>query len=253
MNQTPYRAIFFDLDGTLLPMDLDEFMHRYLDSLGAFVASHGLDTKSFSQGLLAGIKAMAEDESERSNSEVFWDTFYRLVPEDPKTWTPLFEDFYENRFGLIGKEVVANPCAAKAIEVLKDKGYPLVLATMPMFPLRAVEWRLEWAGINPKVFERITNFENSTSVKPKLGYYQETLLAGELKPEEVLMVGNNTKEDLACMELGIDAYLITDHLINPNNFDLETVKHGGFEDFLEWVKSLPPCTNPAPSFITTVV
>lgn len=245
MNQTPYRAIFFDLDGTLLPMDLDEFMQGYMGSIGKFAATNGMDIEAFKQGLGAGIKAMASDESGKSNAEVFWDTFFGLVPEDRATWLPLFEDFYENHFGLIGEGVEATPYAAQSIATLKEKGYPLVLATMPMFPLRAVEHRCEWAGVDPKVFERITNFENSTSVKPKLEYYAENLKAAGLKPEEVLMVGNNTREDLACLDLGMDAYLITDNLINPNDFDLDTVKHGTFEEFAAWVKDLPTCQNPS--------
>lgn len=248
MDQTPYRAIFFDLDGTLLPMDLDEFMHAYFEALGTFVTSHGLETKSFSKALLSGIQAMAADDSDRMNSEVFWETFYTLVPEDRENWDPLFEDFYENTFGQIGEGAASNPCAAQSLQILKEKGYPLVLATMPMFPRRAVEWRCTWAGVDPQMFERITTFDNSTSVKPKLAYYQENLDAAGLKPHEVLMVGNNTREDLACMELGMDAYLITDYLIDPEDFDLSTVRHGSFKDFVEWIQGFAPCADPAPSF-----
>lgn len=253
MNQTPYRAVFFDLDGTLLPMDLDEFMGKYMGSIGRFISSHGLDIEVFSKALHSGITAMAQDDSQQSNAAVFWDRFFEIVPKDRETWLPIFEDFYENEFGLIGEGVKENPCAAESINTLKEKGYPLVLATMPMFPIRAVEWRCEWAGIDPAVFERMTNFENSSSVKPKLAYYEENLKAANLKPEEVLMVGNNTREDLACMELGMDAYLITDCLINPNDFDLHKVKHGSFEEFAAWVKTFDQCENPAASITADCV
>ena len=33
-----YTTVFFDLDGTLLPMDTDVFMKRYFKALGAFAA-----------------------------------------------------------------------------------------------------------------------------------------------------------------------------------------------------------------------
>ena len=36
-----YRAIFFDLDGTLLPMDLDEFLNAYFARLIGFAADDG--------------------------------------------------------------------------------------------------------------------------------------------------------------------------------------------------------------------
>ena len=59
------------------------------------------------------------------------------------------------------------------------------------------------------------------------------------------MVGNNTKEDLACMQLGMPAYLVTDCLLNPNDFDVESVQHGTMADLLAFVRALPDCANPA--------
>lgn len=245
MKQTSYKAVFFDLDGTLLPMDLQEFLTNYMGSIVKFAAKKGMDIEVFQKGLNTGIKAMSVDDTQECNATVFWDTFFEIVPEDREQWIPLFTEFYENEFGLIGKNVEKNPFVAKTIAVLKEKGYPLVLATMPMFPRRAVEWRCEWAGVDASVFERITTFENSTSVKPKLAYYAENLKAAGLKGEEVLMVGNNTKEDLACLQLNMDAFLVTDHVINPNDFDVSTVKHGTFEEFYAWVQDLPECAEPA--------
>ena len=55
------------------------------------------------------------------------------------------------------------------------------------------------------------------------------------------MVGNNTREDLAAMQLGLDGYLVTDWLLNPDDFDIETVKHGSMADFLQFVQDLPEC------------
>ena len=39
----PYRAIFFDLDGTLLPMDQDAFVKRYFGILSKYFAAVGFD------------------------------------------------------------------------------------------------------------------------------------------------------------------------------------------------------------------
>ena len=240
-----YRAIFFDLDGTILPMDVDEFMEKYVAALIRFVVFHGLDVDVFRKGLFGGVQAMASHAGEQSNAAVFWDVFFDLVLGNRDIWIPLFEQFYENEFNAVGKDVVANPYAAESIKVLQEKGYPLLLATQPMFPLQATKCRIAWANVETHAFCRITHFENSTSVKPKCAYYEENLQAAKLKPHEVLMVGNDTHDDLVCLELGMDAYLITDFLINRNNYDLSTVKHGSFGDFLAWAKSLPPCANPA--------
>ena len=210
MAPRTYRAIFFDLDGTLLPMELDEFLGAYFEAIAGFVARQGLDAKAFSAGLKAGIGAMASHDDGRTNHEAYWEAFFQHA------------------------------------EALAAKGYPLVLATMPMFPRRAVEWRLAWAGVDASKFARVTSFENSTSVKPKLAYYAENVAACGLSGDDVLMVGNNTVEDLAIRGLGADAFLVTDHLLDPTEgFDLGSVKHGTMEEFAAWAEELPPCADPA--------
>lgn len=248
MTTRTYRAIFFDLDGTLLPMDVDVFMKQYFAVLGKRMLSLGVPQEAFMTGMKRGIMAMATNDTGLANSELFWPAFmsemHNYVADDVDISSEI-ADFYENEFGLIGQHFETNPAAARAIEVLKSKGYPLVLATMPMFPRRAVEWRARWAGIDPSVFSRITTFDNSTSVKPKPNYYAETLAACGLNGGDVLMVGNNTKEDLAAMALGCDGYLITDNLIDPIEYDISQVKHGSMQEFALWVDALPLCVNPA--------
>ncbi len=256
MNRT-YRAICFDLDGTLLPMDIDLFMSSYFKRIAAYAAAHGLDPELFVTAVRGGVRAMAMSDDERLNSEVFWEEFARIYGDTPHGDTPhgdtpsiddiraIANAFYEEDFGHIGDGIQPNPAAARAINVLREKGYPLVLATMPMFPLRAVKHRLEWAGIDPDNFARITHYENSRTTKPRQTYYAENLAAMGLKGEDVLMVGNNTMEDLSFMDLGADAWLVTDWLLDPVHFDIESVKHGSMEDFANWCESLPECENPA--------
>ena len=71
------------------------------------------------------------------------------------------------------------------------------------------------------------------------------LRAAELKAD-VLMVGNNTVEDLGIRSLGADAFLVTDHLLDPTDgFDLGGAKHGTIEEFAAWAEALPACTSPA--------
>jgi len=133
------------------------------------------------------------------------------------------------------------------VNLLREKGYRLYLTTMPLFPRIAVEKRVQWAGCDPQAFERITTYDNSTSTKPHLEYYRENVEAIGLKPEEILMVGNNTREDLSAMQLGLDGYLVTDWLLNPDGFDIDSVKHGSMADFLKFVEGLPKCENAAES------
>ena len=52
-----------------------------------------------------------------------------------------------------------------------------------------------------------------STVKPQVEYYAEVLANCGLSADEVLMVGNNTLDDLVSADLGCDVYLVTDHLI----------------------------------------
>lgn len=58
---------------------------------------------------------------------------------------------------------------------MKAKGYPLVLATNPLFPRMATLERVAWAGLDPADFVLITTFENCRFTKPNPGYFLEIL------------------------------------------------------------------------------
>ena len=72
--------------------------------------------------------------------------------------------------------------------------------------------------------------------------YEENIALSAGEPDEILMVGNNTREDLACCELGADGYLVTDWLLDPIDFDYRAMKHGSLEDLLDFVTALPECS-----------
>ncbi len=244
-NQRAYRAICFDLDGTLLPMDIDEFMNAYFRAIAGFVASRGFDPEPFMAGLKAGTAAMGANDGSCTNAEAFWPVMMGYVDPAETDWHALAEEFYATEFGRIGDGFQGNPAVPRVLDALAAKGYPLVLATMPMFPLPAVEWRLKWAGADPAAFTRLTNYENSRSIKPKPAYFAEQLAATGLRGADVLMVGNNTLEDMAFLDLGADGFLVTDWLLDPVGLDLATVRHGSLAELETWVAALPACADPA--------
>lgn len=240
MPQRTYKAVFFDLDGTLLPIDMDTFLKRYFTELPLFAAEHGYDGQQFMKAVGAGVQAMMQGEGGR-NDDRYWETFCSLMGGQRADHEPMMEQYYETAFDTLGELVQPHPAAAQAVAQLQAKGYRLYLTTMPLFPRVAVEKRLGWAQVPAEAFERITTYDNSTSTKPRLAYYRENIEAVGLNPEEVLMVGNNTREDLAALELGLDGYLVTDWLLDPEGYDIDSVKHGSLDDFLQFVQDLPEC------------
>lgn len=246
-NGSTYRVVFFDLDGTLLPMDLSEFLGTYLKQLTAFAVSKGTSENLFSEALGAGMGAMAKNSSMRTNYDVFWEAFDSVMPESDLDWHAITDEYYINEFGKIGEKVKPNPAAARVVNTLVEKGYPLVLATMPMFPRIAVEWRLKWAGVDPAAFSRITTYDISTAVKPDKRYFAEQLIACGVEAKDVLMVGNNTVEDMSIRDMGAEVYMATDCLLNPANVNLFVmgIPHGTLEQLADWAETLGPCENPA--------
>lgn len=237
--QARYETIFFDLDGTLLPIDMDAFLTAYFETLGRFVAERGFDAEKILHAVNAGVKSMAGVD-ERLNEVCFWETFERLSGETRETFDPLLMEFYEGPFDQIGETVTPDPCAAKLVATLKDKGYQLFLTTMPLFPRVAVEARLRWAGIDDaSVFDRITTYDNSHAAKPHHAYFEENIELAKGSADRILMVGNNTREDLACCDLGADGFLVTDWLIDPIDYDYRQMKHGSLADLLAFVERLP--------------
>ena len=112
MTPRPYRAVCFDLDGTLLPMDIDEFMQGYFSSIVRFAASHGFDAEGFLAALKAGIKAMATHDGSRTNEEVFWEAFGPVYGEGADEVRASIGDYYNGAFTAIGENVVPNPATA---------------------------------------------------------------------------------------------------------------------------------------------
>lgn len=239
MPDNRYNAIFFDLDGTLLPMEVEVFLKGYFEALGAFATEYGYESESFCRAAGTSINMMGDHEPGVLNSQAFWSHLEREWGECGEREKRFFDEFYEGPFGGIGTGCAPNPAAARAINALVEKGYPLYLTTMPLFPRSGVEWRLRWAGVDPAAFDRITVYDNSTATKPSLNYYQENIDLVGFDPSTILMVGNNTVEDMVAMELGMDAFLVTDYIINPNGFDVESVKHGSLEEFADFAEQLP--------------
>lgn len=238
------NTILFDLDGTLLPMDQDQFVRQYMESLARRFVPLGYEPAGFCRALTESIFDVIKNQSENTNEEVFWETFARRVDLDIRSKEPVFWDFYEKEHPALRHVVRESPNSRTVVDLLKKKGYEIVLATNPVFPQMATWQRIGWAGVKPEDFSYITTFENSRRCKPNPEYFKELLDKLEKQPEDCMMVGNDVDDDMLSTDaFGMKNYLITDFLINRNNRDLSRWEHGSFEDFLLYAKGLPEVTR----------
>lgn len=232
------KAILFDLDGTLLPMDLDEFIKAYFGTLSKKLEPLGFEPNKLFDSLWAGIKAMYSNDGSCLNEKRFWDKFVEIYGEGIKDNIYDFEEYYKNDFDKVKDSCGFDKKAKWLIDELKKLGYRLTLATNPLFPSIATHKRTNWAGLEVGDFEIITTYENSSFCKPNTKYYEEILNKMNVKPEECLMVGNDVNEDMVASKLGIKVFLLPKCLINKDNKDISSFPQGDFEDLLNYVKSL---------------
>ena len=238
------KNIFFDLDGTLLPLDMQKFMSLYFKSITESVCPYvPLDPQTVEKAILAGLDAMYKNNGEITNKMRFWNTVATVTYPRIVDSIPIFNGYYENEFLLTKEATATNPLSAEIVEILKKKGYKLVVATNPFFPKIGTVRRVKWAGVNEEDFEYITTYENSKYSKPNPKYFTETCISANCRPEETLMVGNDVEEDMSAKKVGLDTYLVTDCLVNRKNEDISAYKHGTMKDFYQFCLALPDIKN----------
>ena len=234
MLEHTITTILFDLDGTLLPMDQEEFTNAYFALLATKAAPYGYEAKELGAAVWQGTKAMVKNDGTAKNCDRFWQTFAGVLGENVLNLRPVFDQFYENEFHGAKSATGENPLAKRAVDGLRGKGYDVILATNPIFPAVGVRTRLSWVGLAPEDFSEVTAYEEYSSCKPNPAYFGEILKRTGKRPEECLMVGNDVEEDTAAARLGVGVYLITDCLINPKGRDLSETPHGSFQEFLDF-------------------
>ena len=233
------KAILFDLDGTLLPMeDQDRFIKTYFHSLTEYMAAYGYDKDEFVSAMWQSVGAMMKNDGSDINETAFWREFVKIYGERGAADKVHVDDFYKNRFSDAKVTCGYTARAKETLELVKELGFRAVLATNPVFPRVATEARIGWAGLIPEDFELITTYENSSYTKPRRGYYGEILDALGLTPEECVMVGNDTRDDMSAEALGMRVFLLTDCLINESGADISRYPHGDFSALAEYLRSL---------------
>ncbi len=234
----PKKALLFDLDGTLLPMDREEFVRAYLPEISAAGKSLG-DPRMIADSILKGSYAMVKSTSpEQTLEQVFWVAFERLSGISRQTSEAIFDEYYRSSaFDRLQTLTPAEPLVPEIIAEAKRTGLRLILATSPMFPRVAIEKRVVWAGIKPDDFEHITTYEQYHAAKPHRLYFEEILGNLGLTAGECIMIGNDAREDLpAPTEMGMETFLLLDHAIIPEGLEYRCDHKGKYADLLEFIR-----------------
>ncbi len=231
-------TIFFDLDGTLLPIDIEKFLERYFKLLTKEFYDLA-EPDQLIKILMDSTRKMIENNGQKTNKDVFMEAFFsRLNVKDTDRVMVRFDQFYQNKFPLLKKGLNLDRQATDLINYLKKQDHRLVIATNPLFPRLAITERISWAGLDPADFSYITSYENMHYSKPSLDYYQELLDKLNLKAEDCFMIGNDMQEDIVAGKLGFFTYLVEDFVIDRETSSFNPDWRGTMDELIVYFKSV---------------
>ena len=205
------KAVLFDLDDTLLRLNLTAFIARYVAGTTRLLASVAR-TSPVALGVPYVRAFLAMDAQDREDSLTNEQLFNRTMLETCgiPLYDPVIADlmsYYETQIvpGFSGGLVAARPVpgARETIEAVHEAGLICALATNPTFSLDCDRARMGWAGVSEDDFALISTYSNSTRCKPSVRYYQEFANQLGVRLDECLMVGNDAARDIVRPDCGL--------------------------------------------------
>lgn len=234
------KAVLFDLDDTLLGNDMNVFMASYLPLLAGHVKPF-MDSGLFATELMIGSRAMLENtDPTTTNREVFWSVFSNRTGFAREALEPVIETFYRTRFRELRRTTYKRTVARSLVEHCFNRGLKVVIATNPLFPLDAIQQRLDWAGVSIEDFDYdlVTGYENMHAAKPHEAYYREILAHIDVVPQQAVMVGDDWENDiLPASELGLSTFWISSEKPAGRKDAAAADGWGTLDDFFERFKS----------------
>ena len=207
------KAVVFDMDETLLDINLSAFIAIYARDYANLLARIGrgnpLSAAARLGGALFDLNANRRAGTDnRTNGAFFREAIERRcgVKLDDSIVADAFT-YYEREIlpqrndGII--DAHPREGSLEALDVVFAHGLRCALLTNPSFTKTCIECRMGWGGLTDVPFERVTHMDNSTRCKPDPTYYLENLQIMGLEPHEVLMVGNDPRRDFPTPDCGI--------------------------------------------------
>jgi FMN phosphatase YigB (HAD superfamily) len=227
------RAVLFDLDGTLLDIDLNLFLREYFAALGPVVAEVMGDATP-EQGLaavIAGTDAMSLPHPGVTNREAFNARFRGMTNADLdlEEFALPFERFYREVFPGLRRDFGPIVGARSTVRLCLELGLKVAIATNPIFPRSAVVERMRWAGIDDLKVHAVTTYENMHSTKPHSSYFAETAAMLGTEPASCVMVGDDRTLDMSAADVGMRTFYVGTGLGVPSDWSGTLV---GFAELL---------------------
>ena len=219
-------GVLFDLDGTLLDIEIDAFIGRYLSELAAHVAQvtgGTIEPAAVQHAVMSGTKAMMGTH-EGTNREVFNARVHELIGVDlaQRDMVDALDYFYGVVFPQLKGGMGPIAGGREAVETALALGLPIALATHPVFPVAAIEERMRWANVADLPFTVITTYETMGATKPHAAYFAQTAGLIGVEPAHCIMVGDDLDLDLPARATGMRV------------FHVDAAREGAAGDRADW-------------------
>lgn len=245
IDLTHIRAVLFDLDGTLLQVEMNDFIPRYITGLSACF-SDLVSPKKFKKKFLGGIRELILGPSDgTTNEERLLAVLERDLDLSAQEFHLRLDAFREQGTAALADMVTAIPHAAEVVEFCRTQGQIVVLATNPVFPRFMVDARRDWSGLGNVHFDHVTSYENSSYCKPNPSYFEEVAEQIGVLPSQCLMVGNDSSHDLAAMGAGMTTFLVDTFLVERPGRRWPSDYRGNHAELLSFLREYLPNSSAA--------
>jgi FMN phosphatase YigB (HAD superfamily) len=237
------RGILFDLDGTLLDIEMDAYINGYVDGLARCFEDLA-DRMVFAEVLVSSAYALlSARDGEQTNEQFFLSMVARQLGIGTNQLRKRLQHFYRDGLTVLSHLVKPFPRSRAILQSCFDHGLKVALATNPVFPRPAIEARLRNAGLDDFPYHHISSYENSHYCKPNPQFFLDILSRLDLSPARVVMVGNDTTYDLPALHAGIPTFLVDTCLIDHDRIAGRATWRGNHDDLLQFIGNLQKRRN----------
>jgi FMN phosphatase YigB (HAD superfamily) len=245
-------TLLLDLDDTLLETNMDVFIPAYFQALSAAMAGKIAPEVMIPVLTSSTRTMMANMDPALTLREVFDSVFFPRLGVDRLAIQAELDRFYDESFPDLGVLTRPIPEAVRLVDWAFAQGHRVVIATDPLFPLKAIQHRLRWAGLAPEKypFALVTSYETFHYTKASVAYYPEILAQLGWPDDPVVMVGDDIeREVIPTQAAGFPVFWVRKtggEAADPGGVTLgnpdSRLAEGTLGSFRGWLEQIDPAT-----------